>query len=62
MHGTKDRVVPYKQSKLLKGALKRQGVKVHFVKVRRAGHGGERFDDPALMNKVVRFFNRYLQP
>lgn len=62
MHGTEDTTVPIKQSQLLKGSLKRQGVSVQFEKVPGAGHGGRAFSKPEVLKKVVLFFERTLRP
>ena len=61
MHGTRDDVVPLKQSRLLKWALSRQGVPVYFSVVRGGEHGGERFEQEKVRAKVMKFFDAHLK-
>ena len=61
MPGTRDDVVPIKQSRLLKWALSRQGVPVYFSVVRGGEHGGERFEHEKVRAKVLKFFDAHLK-
>lgn len=61
MHGDKDMVVPFSQSKRLFDALKKAGVEVTFVKLKGAGHGGRGFNSPQTMRLVTAFFDKHLK-
>jgi len=59
VHGDKDRLVPLSQSVRLDEALRKAGVESELHVVKGAGHG--RFRDPAVAEKVRRFFRSHLQ-
>jgi acetyl esterase/lipase len=61
MHGAQDPLVPFHQSQLLAQALTAAGVPVTFMPVIGAGHGGEGFRQPALLQQVVEFFTYHLK-
>jgi dipeptidyl aminopeptidase/acylaminoacyl peptidase len=57
--------VPINQSELLHQALKKAGVDVTFVRVKRGGHGfgGNCDPSPQQINQmVVEFFDKHLKP
>jgi acetyl esterase/lipase len=58
MHGDHDRTVPFNQSELLFGALKKAGVDVTFIPVKGAGHG---FGGPDAIAPVRDFLKRCLK-
>ncbi|HYG65215.1 MAG TPA: Calx-beta domain-containing protein [Thermoanaerobaculia bacterium] len=55
MHGALDELVPFHQSELLVSALRAHGVRVTFVPVPTAGHGGGGFTTPANHQTVYDF-------
>jgi len=57
LHGTNDRVVPYKQSELLQAALEKAGVPSLFVRVEGGGHG---FRGKAIDARVRDYFALHL--
>lgn len=61
MHGQKDPGVPLEQSARLQEALAKQKIRVKFVIVRDAGHGGPEFATPDVLNTVRNFFRRQLR-
>jgi len=61
MHGDKDMVVPFSQSKRLFDALKKAGVEVTLVKLKGTGHGGWGFSSPQTLQLVTAFFDRHLK-
>ncbi|MFL6198979.1 MAG: Calx-beta domain-containing protein [Thermoanaerobaculia bacterium] len=60
MHGTVDDLVPFNQSELLVDALRRQGVRVSWVPVPNAGHGGASFNTAASYQTVYDFLQARL--
>ena len=61
MHGENDPGVPLEQSKRLQSALAKQKIRVKYVIVEGAGHGGPEFTTPAVLNTVRNFFRRQLR-
>lgn len=60
MHGTIDDIVPFNQSELLVDALRRNGVRVTWVPVPNAGHGGNSFNTTANYQTVYDFLKARL--
>ena len=60
MHGTMDDLVPFNQSELLVDALRRNGVRVTWVPVASAGHGGAAFNTTASFETVYDFLEAAL--
>lgn len=60
IHGDQDKLVPYQQSVLLKGALEKTGVPVTFYKVEGGGHGW--FRDPKVPELTKVFLEKHLKP
>ncbi len=58
MHGSKDNVVPYQQSELLRDALQKAGVPVTLKIVEGAGHG---FGGREIEQQVAEFFDQQLK-
>ena len=58
VHGTKDPMVPFKQSELLHAALKRANVTSTLIAIEGAGHG-TRFG-PVVNRFVEKFFDHHL--
>ena len=58
-HGTKDRLVPFKQSVLVYEALRAAGQPVEMVKVRGAAHGRPTFWTTELLDLVEDFLRRH---
>ena len=61
MHGDQDPLVPFHQSQLLHEALTAAGEEVAFRPVVGAGHGGEGFRTPAVLQQVADFFTTHLR-
>jgi len=64
VHGEGDRTVPINQSELLHAALKKAGVEVTFVRVKRGGHGFRGNTDPSpqrIQEMVIEFFDKHLK-
>jgi acetyl esterase/lipase len=62
MHGDMDKIVPVQQSRVFAEALRKAGVKVDFVVLRGAGHGGSDFLQPHEVTIIDGFLNQYLRP
>jgi acetyl esterase/lipase len=60
MHGTIDDTVPFNQSELLVDALRRNGVRLTWVPVPNAGHGGAAFNTTANYQTVYDFLKATL--
>lgn len=60
MHGTIDDTVPFNQSELLVDALRRNGVRVTWLPVPNAGHGGTAFNTAANHQTVYGFLEAAL--
>lgn len=60
MHGSNDKVVSPLQSKKMYEALKAKKVDAEYVLVRGAGHGDLPWYQPAVISRVVNFFERHL--
>jgi acetyl esterase/lipase len=60
MHGEMDKVVPVQQSRAFAEALRKAGVKVNLVVLKRAGHGGSDFLRPEEVSVIDAFLNQYL--
>jgi acetyl esterase/lipase len=60
MHGALDELVPFHQSELLVAALRAHGVRVTFVPVPNAGHGGGSFTTPANHQTVYDYLDAVL--
>jgi len=58
MHGDQDRTVPFNQSELLYGALKKAGVDATFIPMKGAGHG---FGGPQAIEPVRAFLKRIVK-
>ncbi len=58
IHGTNDNVVPYVQSILLAGALKKSGVETILIRVDGGGHGG--FGSPEISRRMRQFLDKHL--
>jgi acetyl esterase/lipase len=56
MHADNDPLVPFNQSQLLFDALRKAGVEASLVVVPGGGHGGPKFNSPAILEEVRRFF------
>jgi len=64
VHGEADRTVPINQSEFLYEALKKAGVDVTFVRVKRGGHGFRGETDPSperIEQLVIEFFDKHLR-
>ena len=61
IHGAQDRAVPHQQSEALHGALQRSGVDSTLHIIQGAGHGGEAFHTPEILNMVGDFFTKHLK-
>ena len=64
IHGEEDGTVPINQSELLHEALKKSGVSVRFVRVKRGGHGFRGDTEPTpgeIDTMVVEFFDQCLK-
>ena len=61
LHGTKDNLVPVRQSEMLQQALSKAGVEVTFVPIQGAGHGGRAFTSPQNAKRIQDFFDRHLK-
>lgn len=59
MHGDKDTIVPFRQSKIFYEKLKKNNVDVTFIKIKNAGHGAG-FGKKAL-DFILAFFDCYLK-
>jgi dipeptidyl aminopeptidase/acylaminoacyl peptidase len=53
-------VVPVQQSRAFAEALRKAGVKVNLVVLKRAGHGGSDFLQPEEVSVIDAFLNQYL--
>jgi acetyl esterase/lipase len=62
MHGTKDTVVPYRQSQAFEGALEETGVESHLVTLVGAGHGGREFLSCEKVKRIDAFLEKHLAP
>jgi acetyl esterase/lipase len=62
MHGTKDTVVPYRQSQAFEGALEEAGVDSHLVTLVGAGHGGREFLSCEKVKRIDAFLEKHLAP
>ena len=60
MHGMRDTSVPYQQSQLLHEALVSAGVSSTIHLLPEAGHGGNAFAEPGVLEIVYAFFGRHL--
>jgi acetyl esterase/lipase len=60
VHGTRDPLVPYQQSVLLKDALEKAAAPVLFYTVEGGGHG--RFRDPNVAKLTRAFLEKHLKP
>jgi len=60
VHGTKDPVVPLRQSQAFSRALKEAGVDSHLVTIEGAGHGGEEFLSPEQVRVIDEFLEQHL--
>lgn len=61
MHGSADKVVSPLQSKKMYEALKAKNVEAEYVLVRGAAHGDLPWYQPAVIARVVNFFERHLR-
>ncbi|MDD3927979.1 MAG: alpha/beta hydrolase [bacterium] len=61
MHGTADKTVPYGQSVRLKEVLDKAGVTAELVTLEGAGHGGKEFVAPEQVERIMKFFDRWLK-
>ncbi len=61
MHGQQDPLVPPHQSELLADALKSAGIAVSLHLLPEAGHGGDAFRSPEVLQMVVDFFDKYIR-
>lgn len=57
LHGTKDPEVPIDQSRRLRDALEKAGVKCQLVEVNNAGHDDGNFYKPDVQSKILDFLN-----
>ena len=55
LHGDKDDLVPYRQSRRLHSRLDQAGVRNEFITVQGAGHDGPMFETPEIQQKVIAF-------
>jgi len=65
VHGEADRTVPINQSEFLDATLKRAGVAVTFMRVKRGGHGFRADCEPGpqqIQQTVAEFFDKHLKP
>jgi dipeptidyl aminopeptidase/acylaminoacyl peptidase len=63
-HGERDMTVPFSQSEILYKALRKAGVDVTFVPVKRGGHGFRGDTDPRpeeIQEMVLGFFRKHLK-
>ena len=61
LHGTKDPLVPVRQSQWLHDALKKAGVESHLDIIEGAGHGGAEFFTPARRKMILDFLDTHLK-
>jgi len=61
IHGTKDSIVPYRQSELLRDALKKGGVEAELVTIEGANHSYDGFWEAKPWEKEVEFLGRILK-
>lgn len=61
LHGSRDQLVPFRQSILLYEALKRAGKETAFYRLAGSGHGGEEFWSPPVLDIVDTFIQRHLK-
>ena len=61
MHGTKDRLVPFEESKLFYEALKANDDQVDFYAVKGSDHGSDAFFTPEALKIVFNFINSHLR-
>lgn len=60
MHGGRDELVPFNQSRRLYERLRQTGNEVEFYKLPNANHGKKGFTDPRLLDIVERFLRKHL--
>lgn len=60
LHGTHDALVPYAQSVQFSESLKEKGVPVWLQTLPGAGHGGPAFGQPAMLQLMQDFFDKFL--
>jgi pimeloyl-ACP methyl ester carboxylesterase len=58
IHGTKDAVVPFRQSELLAAALANVGVEAILIPVEGGGHGG--FNSAEAPSRIKAYFDKRL--
>lgn len=61
LHGTHDTLVPYAQSEEFEAAMKKNDAPVWLQKFPGAGHGGGSFAKPAVIQLMIKFFDKYLK-
>ena len=61
IHGTADDIVPFRQSELLRDALKKAGVPVELVTIAGAAHGDGKFWEGKPWEKEAVFFEKHLK-
>ena len=61
LHGSKDQLVPFRQSILLYEALKEAGKEAEFYRLAGSGHGGEEFWSPLVLDIVESFIKKHLK-
>lgn len=61
LHGTHDALVPYAQSEEFAAAMTKSGAPVWLQKFPGAGHGGEPFNKPAVVELIKNFFDKHLK-
>lgn len=62
IHGDQDPQMPINQSHELHGQYQQLGLAVEFEVIHGAAHGGKRFYEPEMLNRVARFLNSKTQP
>lgn len=61
VHGDADDLVPLGQSELLVAALRATGAEVDFMLIKGGGHGGEAFQDTAILAAIRAFLDRHMK-
>lgn len=61
IHGDKDPKVPVQQSIDFEARLKKAGVPAELIIVPGGGHGGSQYNEPAIRERILAFFDRYVK-
>ena len=58
LHGSEDPVVPLEQSRRLYDTLVQNGVPAEFLILEGAAHGGDRFYQDEMVERILAFFSK----